>query len=267
MLELYHQGSSVSAAKVRFLLAEKGLEWTGRYVDILKGEQFGREYLKLNPKAVVPTLVHDGRVIVESTIICEYLDEVFPEPPLKPADAFDRAKMRVWTKALDEDVHPACADLTYVACHRHIIRRANPQGVPNVLDATPNPVATERIRRKRELVELGFEAPRVADNVKLYDSYLQKMEDALKEQPWLAGATFSLADVGFTPYVNRLDMLGMAGLWEDRRPHVTDWFQRIKERPTFDPALLEWCPADLTGNLLTYGTQSLPELQEILGIG
>ncbi len=50
------------------------------------GDQFDPEYLKLNPKAVVPILVHDGRVIVESTVICEYVDEDFPEPSLKPAD-------------------------------------------------------------------------------------------------------------------------------------------------------------------------------------
>ena len=65
MLELYHHGSSVCAAKVRFALGEKRLEWQGHYLDILKGDQFAPEYQKLNPKAVVPTLVHDGQVIVD----------------------------------------------------------------------------------------------------------------------------------------------------------------------------------------------------------
>ena len=76
MLTLYHHGSSVCAAKVRIVLAEKSLPWDGVYVDILRGDQFDPAYVKLNPKAVVPTLVHDGKVIVESTVICEYLDEV-----------------------------------------------------------------------------------------------------------------------------------------------------------------------------------------------
>jgi hypothetical protein len=78
-LELYHHGSSVCAAKVRFYLAEKDLPWEGHYIDILKGEQFTPDYIKLNPKAVVPTLIHDGTVIRDSTNICEYLDDVFPE--------------------------------------------------------------------------------------------------------------------------------------------------------------------------------------------
>ena len=82
MLELYHHGSSVCAAKVRLVLAEKNLEWTGHYLDILAGEQFNPDYLKLNPKAVVPTLIHNGEVITESTLICEYLDDAFTGHPL-----------------------------------------------------------------------------------------------------------------------------------------------------------------------------------------
>ena len=80
MITLYHHGSSVCAAKVRVALAEKSLPWQGVYVDILRGDQFDPAYTKLNPKAVVPTLVHDGKVIIESTVICEYLDECFPGP-------------------------------------------------------------------------------------------------------------------------------------------------------------------------------------------
>ena len=75
---LYHHGSSVCAAKVRLAMAEKGLSWDGVYIDILKGEQFDPEYLKINPKAVVPTLIHDETIIPDSTVIIEY-DQLEPE--------------------------------------------------------------------------------------------------------------------------------------------------------------------------------------------
>ena len=78
----------------------------------------------MNPKAVVPTLVHDGAVVVESTVICEYLDEVFPEHRLYPSAPLERARVRVWTKAVDEELHPACSALTYVVSHRHTILRS-----------------------------------------------------------------------------------------------------------------------------------------------
>ena len=112
MLALYHHGSSACAAKVRFALAEKGIDWTGHYLDILKGEQFNPDYLKLNPKAMVPTLVHDGKVIIESTVICEYVEEALGGPRLFYQDPYLRAQLRVWTKAVDEDLHPACSAIS-----------------------------------------------------------------------------------------------------------------------------------------------------------
>ena len=127
-LVLYHHGSSACAGKVRFALAEKALSWTSRYVDILRGEQFAPEYVALNPKAVVPTLVHDGAVIVESTVICEYLEEAFTERPIYPRASLERARVRVWTKAVDEELHPACSAITYVVSHRHTILRSGGAG-------------------------------------------------------------------------------------------------------------------------------------------
>lgn len=99
----------------------------------------------------------------------------------------------------------------------------------------------------------------------MYDRYLQKMEDALQDGPWLAGPAFSLADVSLTPYVNRLDMLGMSEMLTRSRPRLTDWFERIKTRPTFKPCFLDSCPPDLTQDLKTFGTQSWPEVRRILG--
>jgi glutathione S-transferase len=265
VIELYHHGSSVCAAKVRFVLAEKGLEWKGHYIDILTGDQFSQEYMKLNPKAVVPTLVHDGVVIPESTVICEYLDEVFPDPPLRPASPVGQARMRLWTKAVDEDVHPACAEITFASCHRHIVERLGPAGVKKFLESTPpQSVTPQWHHRKQQIVMQGFDAPDVARPFLLYDRYLQKMEDSLQDRKWLAGSSFSLADVGMAPYVNRLDMLGMLDRWTGKRPRLADWFDRIKARPSFESSFLTWCPPDLTRDLKTFGTQSWPSVQRVL---
>jgi len=87
MLELYHNNTSVCAQKVRLVLADKGIEATEHHLSLRAGDQQKPEYVKLNPKAAVPTLVHDGVVVTESTVIAKYLDEIFPEPPLRPAVA------------------------------------------------------------------------------------------------------------------------------------------------------------------------------------
>jgi glutathione S-transferase len=265
MLELYHHGSSVCAAKVRLTLAEKGLEWKSHYIDILKGDQFSSDYMKLNPKAVVPTLVHDRQPIVESTVICEYLDEVFPQHPLKPDKARDRAEMRLWTKAVDELLHPMCAEITFSASHRHTVARLGPEGVAKFLASTP-PVSVTGgwHERKKIIVMQGFQAPGIEKAYRHYDDFLQKMDDRLKDHAWLAGDAFSLADIALTPYVTRLDMLSMSEMWTKTRPHLTDWFERIKARPTYKPQLRDWCPPDLTNDLATFGAQSWPEVKRML---
>jgi glutathione S-transferase len=194
MLELYHHGSSVCAAKVRFALAEKGLEWQGHYLDILKGEQFDPAYLELNPKAMVPTLVHDGRVIVESTVICEYLEECFRDPALFPADPFLRARVRVWTKAVDEDLHPACSAISYIVSHRHTIMRNGVASFEQFVSA-PSGESMEARKLKWRWLQHGLEAPGAADKIKLYDTYLHKMEQALAGAEWLVGDRFSIADI------------------------------------------------------------------------
>ena len=101
MLTLYHNDMSVCAAKVRTALAEKWLDCDLIHLDLRAGDTQTPEYLKLNPNAVVPTLVHDDRVFIESTVICEYIDDEWPGPPLKPPDSVGRARMRLWTKQLD----------------------------------------------------------------------------------------------------------------------------------------------------------------------
>ena len=79
-LELYHNHISVCAQRVRLVLAEKGVAATLHHMDLRRGDVFDPAYLKLNPNAVVPTLLHDRRVVIESSVIAEYLDEAFPGP-------------------------------------------------------------------------------------------------------------------------------------------------------------------------------------------
>src|SRR3989441_7772764 len=95
-ITLYDSPGSPCARRVRAVLLEKGLEWTTRLVDLTRMEQKRPEYLALNPNGVVPTLVHGDRVLYESNVITEYLDDVFPDPPLYPRDPWARAQAKIW---------------------------------------------------------------------------------------------------------------------------------------------------------------------------
>lgn len=267
MLELYHHGSSACAAKVRLALAEKKLVWDGHYLDILKGEQFHPDYLKINPKGVVPTLVHDGKVIPELTVICEYVEEVFPGNEIFPRSAYERAKVRVWTKAVDEELHPACSAITYIASHRHTILRSGTGNFEEFLQRGAGEGTAARTL-KWQWIQQGIEGPGAADKVRLYDGYLRKMEEALRDSEWLVGDSFTMADIAMTPYVNRLDALAMEGFWQGNRlPRVENWFKRIKQRPTFKPALQDWMPPELTAEMKENGRKTWPQIQALFQIG
>ncbi len=265
-LELYHHGSSACAAKVRFALEEKCLPWRGHYVDILKGEQFAPSFVALNPKAVVPVLIHDGGVLVESTVICEYLEDAFPERPLYPRAPLERAQVRVWTKAVDEELHPACSAITYVVSHRYTILRNGAGSFEEFLAGGGGEGLAARTL-KWQWIQEGLAAPGAADKIRLYDDYLHRMELALGERAWLVGDAFSMADVAMAPYVNRLAALAMQGLWEaGRLPRVEKWFTRVRARPTFQPAFVAWLPEALATEMRDNGERSWPAVAELLGV-
>ena len=264
MLTLYHHGSSACAAKVRFALAEKGLEWDGRYVDLMRGEQFATDYVALNPKAVVPTLVDDGAVIPESSVICEYLEERFPAPALLPSDPVERAHVRIWTKAVDEELHPACSAVTYTVSHRHVIIRRGIDNFEAFLAAGPTEGRAAR-ERKWQWIQQGLDAPGIASQVDVYAGYIRKMETALGDRDWLVGRQFTLADVAMAPYLFRLDVLAMDGVWaEGRLPRVANWYQRVRSRPSFAAAFVDWMPDDLAAEMRANGEREWPKVKSIL---
>ncbi len=235
MLYLYHGTTSVCAIKARLTLAEKDLAWEGEVLDLQRGDQHRAEYGKLNPNHVVPTLVHDGRVVIESTLIIEYLDEAFPAPALMPADPYARAQARLWMKKIDDYLHAACSTVTFAIAFRKGLLKKTPEELEARFAAMPDPAYRER---QRLSIQHGVAAPHVPPALRAYDRYLGEMEAALA--PYLAGETYSLADIAATPYLNRATQLAMDRLWVGRRPRVDDWFARMRARPSFATAVTKW---------------------------
>jgi glutathione S-transferase len=262
-LELYHADMSTCAQKVRFVLAEKGLDWEGHVLDLRRRDQHDPAYLKLNPNGVVPTLVHDGHPVIESTVICEYLDEAFPEVPVRPSDPRERALMRIWTKRLDEKLHYYTGVLSGSIAfrHQHLARPADE--LKAYIEGIPDPARRER---QRQQIELGIEAAQFAEALPVFDRFLTDMEDQLSKTPWLAGGSYSLADVAYTPYVIRVDELRLNG-WLDSRPRLCDWYERIKARPNFGPGYIEWRNDAYVALMNKTGAEAWPRIQEMMAAG
>lgn len=239
MLYLYHGTTSVCAIKVRLTLAEKALPWDGEVLWLQRGDQYRPDYLKLNPNAVVPTLVHDGKVIIESTLIMEYLDETFPDVPLMPRDPYARSQVRLWLKRVD-DLHVHCGTITSAVAFRRYFMRQSPDGRDAYVARMLDPAKRERSRR---IMDQGLAAPAAMDAARRFDTFVGAMDAALEQSDFLAGHSLTLADVAAIPYINRADMLGLAGLWQ-HRPRVADWYTRMRGRPTFDPAITAYWDDD-----------------------
>lgn len=262
MLYLYHGTTSVCSVKVRVALDEKGLAYDGEILDLRRGDQHRPEYVKLNPNHVVPTLVHDGKVIIESTLIIEYLDEAFAAPPLMPTDPYGRAIARLWMKKIDDYLHAACSTLTFAIVFRPVLMKKTKAELDAYYAAMPNVAYRDRQRR---LVEQGLDAPHVPAAAQAYDQYIGEMEATLGASPYLAGTTYSLADAAATPYIFRAEMLGLDKLWVGGRPLVTAWYARIRERPSFASAVTSWLTDTDRARYAAVSEDPFPKIAAMVG--
>jgi glutathione S-transferase len=236
MIELYHNDMSVCAQKVRFALGEKALKWKSHHLNLRAGDQQQPDYVKLNPNAVVPTLIDDGKTIIESTVINEYIDDAYPELRLRPSDAAARARMRLWTKQLDEGVHVATRIISNVIAFRHQKLALGTEALKALHEKMPDP---EKREESWENINRGVKSRYFLDAVRRFDKLLAHMEAALAENIWLAGQEFSLADIGYAPYVLRLQDLQLQLLW-DKRPHIPAWFERVAARRGYREGVEDW---------------------------
>lgn len=260
MLALYHNAASTCSQKVRLVLAEKGLEYESRDVDLIGGGQHDDAYVKLNANHVVPTLVHDDHVLIESTAINEYLDDAFAQPPLRPADPVGRHAMRVWTQRIDV-LHPSAGVLTFGIGARPLLVSRGEEAIAEALAQIPDPRYREN---RRVVIEQGIEAPIMQEHLRSFLKLLDQMQQGLEGRPWLAGDSFSLADAAALPYVLRLDHLAMTPFIE-ARSNVSSWYARVRERESFRIAVGEMLPQLVIDLFRKNGEEAWARVQELVG--
>lgn len=229
MLTLYHANHSTCSQKVRLCLAEKGLNWQSKLVNLASNEHLTPEYLALNPNGVVPTLIHDDAIIRDSSVICEYLEEVFPDVPLLPSDAVERATVRAWIRYLDEI---PTASVRVPSFNMAFLPRYD--GLDD--DAFQHEQADIRPLRKHfyeKMGRKGFDNSEVDNAMEQLGNAIGRMEAELKDQPWLSGASVGLADFIAAPLIDRLDDLGFADMWVTKAPRMTDWLKRLRARASY----------------------------------
>lgn len=249
MLELYHAEPVANSMKVLICLKEKGLDFVSHYVDLLRFEQHEPEFVKLNPNGQVPVLVHDGAVITESTVINEYLEDVFPEPRLRPRDAVSRARMRIWSKFVDEYFCPALSMIGWHVMVSRIARAIDKNELERILERIP---LKEQRDKWATVAGSSFTEEQLADSRRKCRVSVDRMQAILSQQKWLAGNEYSLADVNTYSMAAGLPRLMPDVLNHDTGPNVLDWLNRMNARPAVQAALE--MPNKVPETLRAFGT-------------
>ncbi len=208
MRVLYHTLLNASCRLARLAVAEKGLEVELRLEKVWEQRS---EFLDINPAGEVPVLIDDGVSICDALVICEYVQDLVPEPDLLGAEILDRAETRrllVWFN------HKFAREVTDNLVGEKLIKRMLRQGTPR----------TESIRYGSQRIHYHLD-------------YIEYLTDRRR---WLAGEKLSFADLCAAAHLSCVDYLGDVP-WDDH-PGAKDWYARVKSRPSFRPFLLESLP-------------------------
>ena len=229
---LYNAPQSTCSQRVRFVLNAKKLPFAEIKLDLLAGDQLKPDYLALNPNGVVPTLDHDGAIVIDSSVIMEYLDEIAPEPvSFTPHDPVRRARMRALMHFMDEMPAPAVRVPTF---NLAFLPRFAAMSEPEFMA-----VAESKPLRREFMLAMGRkgfpQAEMDAAMARLRRSY-ERMDAEIANSggPWLLGKDITLADVMAMPAIVRMADLGQDGAWQDL-PRVRRWFDAIRAEPSFAP--------------------------------
>jgi glutathione S-transferase len=234
VIELYHAEPASNSLKVLICLKEKGIDFVSHLMDIQAFEQHAPEFLAINPDGQVPVLVHDGAVVTESTVINEYLDQVFPEPSLRPADAHSCARMRVFTKYVDECFRPALSSIAWQLMIHTITDKLSRAEFEARLARIPR---EEKRDKWRIAAAQGYTPEQMAAWRRTLAEGTGKMEAALANHPWLAGPHYSLADIACFSMSAHMPARFADIMNETTSPRVMDWHRRMMARPAVQAAL------------------------------
>jgi glutathione S-transferase len=258
MLKLYHGSSSVCSSKVRVGLAEKQLEWESYPINLPAGEQFHPDYLKVNRNGVVPTLIDDGFVIFESSIILEYIDGLSADNLLMPDNSQQQVTTKLWLLRCI-DIHAAINTMTFSTANRDKILASNtPEQIAESIAKMPNPKAAAK---RKDLLENGLNSSYVTNDFYVLRQMFDDMQDALTKTAWLINDEYTMADAAIISYIDRLDRLGMAGLWTDRTPAVGKWLAASRARPSYEVGINKFIAAKDADSMRKTGGAKWPEVE------
>ena len=234
-LHLYHAHISNCSARVRLLLEEKKLPWESHHIILAKRQNVTKEYFGINPKGVVPSLVHDGKVITESNDILIYLEDAFPDPSFRDVADEKQPEIDRWLKISGDAHMPGIKTFQYYKRNAKAMKKTEEEvALYRRLQKDPAYLA---FHGKHDLPGQSFTAQDAETATNLLDGYFTEMEDILSENQWLVGNTYTLADISWSPTITTL----MRGGYEfSAFQNLMAWYNRVSKLPSFQTSVTDW---------------------------
>jgi GSH-dependent disulfide-bond oxidoreductase len=234
MLTIYHWEPNANSGKPILAAFEKGVAFESVYVDMLGFEQHQPEYLKVNPNGTVPAMVHDGKLVQESTVMMEYIDDAFEGPSLRPVDAHERWRMRWWGRFFDQFVGPSISMFGWSFFVGPAVRERDPEELRARIERIP---LKERRIAWSKAIYGTFSPDEMQESARRIAFGVGHLEDALSEHPWVAGSTYSIVDIAGFNMMAGLPVMMPDVVSDEKTPHILKWLRTIYRRPAVGKAL------------------------------
>lgn len=246
-LHLWHAPMSSCSQRVRITLAELGQEFNSHVVNLEKNEHASVEYQKIHPKGLVPALVDDGDLIIESIDIIKHI---------AGADSALATSSNSGLLELADDAQLDLKLLTF-----EFLFRMAPPPPEEAAEAFQQAHKNEWLKQFRIDFAQGFSRDRVNDAIARTDAGFCKLDESLADgRTWLAGEEFSLEDIAWMPNVHRFKLMD----WPfERTAHLAAWFDRVSQRPSYQKGLLDWQKTDVAQAFTSYTQQRQVEGTDI----
>jgi GSH-dependent disulfide-bond oxidoreductase len=225
---LYHWEPNANSGKPMLALMEKGVAFDSHYVDLLNFDQHKPEYLAINPQGTIPAMRHGDRVLTESTVIMEYVEEAFPGPPLMPADPRDRWRVRWWMKFMDQWLGPSFSMIGWSVFVGPSVRSRDSEELQAAIERIPLP---ERRVAWRKAITGQFSTEEMNESERRVALGIRMLEQQLTQRSWLASNQYSLADINGFNLAYALPLSQPALSNDELTPNILRWLRAIYARP------------------------------------
>jgi len=232
-LHLYHGDISNCSMRVRMVLSEKGLDWTSHHLDLKKKENISDDYFGINPKGLVPTLIDNGVVHVESNEIIDYIDETYPEPSLRLAD--NNEQMLDWLQLATSLHVPAVKPYVYATMIQKKVQKT-----------AEEEKKYQQLQTNKELKDFhskhaggnAFGDKDITRSLEILEQSFTKLENTLEGRIWIMGEQFTLADISWIPL--HFVLIG-CGYPFEKYVNITRWADAFKEKKCYQEGIIKWC--------------------------